>query len=402
MIQKVSIKNYKSIAELDLELGRINVLIGENGCGKSNILEAIAMGCAAAAAKLDNEFLASRGIRVTEPKWMRAAFSADNMDKEIEIGFKLSQVAMPFLLQNDNQAYSTWYWCAPEPFRSVFKEHEKLLNENVEKLLKTVSPEELKERLKELSPELEKWASFHEKWAEETGEQKLWSFVIYSPENTALRLFEQEGQIVPLGIKGEGLFKFLKYLSSKDRLGAIKERLHCLGWFDDLAIPSNLLSNERHIQIRDRYLDETLAYFDQNCANEGFLFLLFYFCLFSSQETPNFFAIDNIDASLNPKLCSDLMTQLVEIAKQQEKQAILTTHNPCILDGLNLDDPEQRLFVVYRNNDGHTRVKRILKPQPTPGQDPVPLSVAFIRGYIGGLPDELRKHNIAVEATPVE
>ena len=43
MIREVKIQNYKSIERLDLELGRINVLIGENGCGKTNILEAIAL-----------------------------------------------------------------------------------------------------------------------------------------------------------------------------------------------------------------------------------------------------------------------------------------------------------------------------------------------------------------------
>ncbi|MCZ0904851.1 AAA family ATPase, partial [Microcoleus sp. HI-ES] len=72
MIGEVRIENYKSIQKLKLELGRVTVLIGENGCGKSNILEAIALASAAANYKLDNEFLAARGIRVTEPRFMRA------------------------------------------------------------------------------------------------------------------------------------------------------------------------------------------------------------------------------------------------------------------------------------------------------------------------------------------
>lgn len=43
MIKTISIENYKSILKLKLDLGRINVFIGANGSGKSNILEAIAM-----------------------------------------------------------------------------------------------------------------------------------------------------------------------------------------------------------------------------------------------------------------------------------------------------------------------------------------------------------------------
>src|SRR6266851_1623630 len=75
MIRKVRVENYKSIPDLTLDLGRVTVLIGANGSGKSNILESIALASAAAQDKLDNEFLISRGIRVTETRFMRSAFS---------------------------------------------------------------------------------------------------------------------------------------------------------------------------------------------------------------------------------------------------------------------------------------------------------------------------------------
>jgi energy-coupling factor transporter ATP-binding protein EcfA2 len=74
MIHQVEIENFKSIGKVTLDLGRVNVVIGENGCGKSNLLEALAFASAAANDKLDNEFLAARGVRVTEPRFMMAAF----------------------------------------------------------------------------------------------------------------------------------------------------------------------------------------------------------------------------------------------------------------------------------------------------------------------------------------
>lgn len=64
----------------------------------------------------------------------------------------------------------------------------------------------------------------------------------------------------------------------------------------------------------------------------------------------------------------------------------MTTHNPAVLDGLDLDDGEQRLLVIYRSQLGHTKATRILNPEPLDGQEPVDLSEAFLRGYIGGLP----------------
>ena len=82
MIKRIQIENYKSIRKLDLELGRLNVFIGENGCGKTNILEAIALGSAAAQDRLSNEFLAPRGIRVTSPELMRAAFADERENSD--------------------------------------------------------------------------------------------------------------------------------------------------------------------------------------------------------------------------------------------------------------------------------------------------------------------------------
>ena len=114
---------------------------------------------------------------------------------------------------------------------------------------------------------------------------------------------------------------------------------------------------------------------------------MFYFALFVSDDTPKFFAIDNIENALNPKLCTRLIQELVELAKKYDKQVIFTTHNPAILDGLDLNDDEQRLFVIYRNIYGHTKAERIFAPQPLEDEDPIPLSEAFMNGYIGGLPD---------------
>ena len=206
-----------------------------------------------------------------------------------------------------------------------------------------------------------------------------------------MRTFEVEGQIQPLGIKGEGLFKLLKSLRDDDeRIAEIKEQMGVLDWFADFRLPTDAAPYERHLEIRDRYIADTgsdpLAYFDQVSANEGFLFLLFYYSLFISADTPRLFAIDNIEASLNPKLCRELTRRLVELAKKYDKQVIMTTHSPAVLDGLDLQDDTQRLFTISRNSKGHSRARRVHAPTPLAGEPPVPLSEAFSRGLLGGLP----------------
>jgi len=385
MIGEVRIQNYKSIQKLKLELGRVTVLIGENGCGKSNILEAIALASAAANDKLDNEFLAARGIRVTEPRFMRSAFDKENLAKDISIELiQNDQEQFSCILQNDNSPYSQWV-------SKIFcVNSETSLKDAINLLIqKHGGRQKLKSLLEEETELSEQVFSNFIKDAESfIPILHLNEFIIYSPENPALRTFEKEGQIQPLGINGEGLFKLINFLSADnpDKLNQIKENLRLIDWFKDFEVPQNLAAMQTSIQITDRYLDTDLSYFDQRSSNEGFLFLLFYFTLFISDITPKFFAIDNIDASLNPRLCRRLIQELVELAKKHDKQVILTTHNPAVLDGLDLDDDEQRLFVISRNQLGYTKATRILKPQPLEGQELVKLSEAFLRGYIGGLP----------------
>ncbi|MEG4241841.1 AAA family ATPase [Microcoleus sp. MON2_D6] len=377
MIGEVRIENYKSIQKLKLELGRVTVLIGENGCGKSNILEAIALASAAADDKLDNEFLASRGIRVTEPQLMRSAFEKENLDKDISIEIRGNNdtIKIRFILNNDNTPYARWR----NHFYYGISEEER----NLERAYRPLAAWEYNSFLDSRDRQYQ----FIRKTNIKT--LKIQEFIIYSPENIALRTFEKEGQIQPLGINGEGLFKLLKVLNSdnQEQLNEINKKLQLIDWFQDFEAPPNLSSIQNSLQIKDRYLDPDLAYFDQRSSNEGFLFLLFYFALFISDITPKFFAIDNIDASLNPRLCRRLMQELVELAKKHDKQVIFTTHNPAVLDGLDLGDEEQRLFVIYRSQLGHTKAIRILKPKPLEGQEPVKLSEAFLRGYIGGLPE---------------
>lgn len=358
MLTTITIKNFKSIVELTLDLGQVNVFIGENGCGKTNILEAIAVGSAATANKLDNEFLVPRGIRANKFGLMKSLFKIENKSEEIEIRMKNHQSITAFITIQENTK----------------KENIKNSNKFIADTLYEF----------ELKPEYENLDIEHLMFY---GDAEMINFLIYAPENYFLRRFEDEGQIMPLGIRGEGLFKHLVeiYKTNPELLSAISEKLKLIDWFESLTIPENLFFTEKRIAIKDRFL-ENLEDFDQRSANEGFLYLLFYFTLFMSNETPNFFAVDNIDNALNPKLCAELIKQFCSLSKEYKKQVILTTHNPAILDGLDLYDDSQRLFTIYRNAEGHTKVRRIVPKPLTNEGEMIRNSEAYLRGYLGGLP----------------
>ena len=373
MIEKIKITNFKSIEELELDLGRVNVLIGENGCGKTNILEGIGF---AGSNTLGRGFH-SIGGRSTEDTWYLSKTTKYPSDEIL-------------LTIADHKEKFSWVSRYDHHFRTLIHYH---VYEGMRFPVGYHGPTELSGRTRN-----DYGIAYIDLTSALINSYLITayrSYSIFCPENTFLRRFEDEGQVEPLGIRGEGLFKELQKIikNHPKKFKEIKEALKAIDWFEDLEIPEDLFIYEKRIRLKDRYLGSNpdVQFLDQRSANEGFLFLLFYFTLFVSDDTPKFFAIDNIDQALNPLLCIKLMQTLTEMAKKHEKQVIFTTHNPAILDGLDLEDEkkDQRLFVVYRNAYGNTVAKRHSRKEGLKGVDPPRLSEGFIRGYIGGLPKNI-------------
>ncbi len=382
MIKEIKIENFKSIQSLNLELGRLNVFIGANGSGKSNILEGIAIGSVTAARKLDTNILSSKGVRGLEIERLKSGFSDKESNGDIVVKFtneNQENITSVITIKKKNwQGHVHFDTKDDMPqlagnVTNIYENHLKF--ETYEDSQAFKESRYIDDFLKIQEQILKDWA--------------IWDFVIFAPENSHLRNFKGEGQ--NLGVQGEGLFNHLVDLlkENEDKIRKINEYLQLLDWFEGFEIPKDLMFTERRINIKDKFLEDGLQYIDQRSANEGFLYLLFYLTLLISEDTPKFFAIDNIDNAMNPKLGRELIKTLAHLSEKDEhdKQVILTTHNPAILDGLNLNDTDQRLFVVYRNAYGHTKVTRIFKTETPEGQRPLPLSEQFLRGYLGGLPD---------------
>ncbi len=62
-LRRVKIRNYKSIGKSDVELGRLNVLVGINGSGKSNFLDALRFVVDGLQTSLDHAIKARGGDR---------------------------------------------------------------------------------------------------------------------------------------------------------------------------------------------------------------------------------------------------------------------------------------------------------------------------------------------------
>ena len=125
MIDSIRIRNYKSIVDLTLELGRFNVIIGTNGCGKSNILEAITMGALADSGNADRGRLATYGIRITGLDLMVNAFEDTDENPSQFIQLEVSGDNKPC---NSNvviaydEKFNKWMDIKPDEY-SIIKQH---------------------------------------------------------------------------------------------------------------------------------------------------------------------------------------------------------------------------------------------------------------------------------------
>ena len=127
-------------------------------------------------------------------------------------------------------------------------------------------------------------------------------------------------------------------------------------------------------------------------ASEGALFVLFLTVLAAHPQAPNLLAIDNADHGLNPGLAKRLMAAFAEwILSDAEKnrQVLITSHNPAVLDGLPLQHDAVRLFTVDRDNIGRTVVNRVMVDERLLdlARKGWTISRMWTNKLIGGMPD---------------
>ncbi len=375
MIKEIRIQNYKSIVDLTLELGKTNVFIGENGCGKTNVLEAFAMLSGARNNRLTAQDLSNIGIRVAKPSLTKSSFSSNVNIKEVSFSVKFEDS------NNISLIKSTIFDDGTDSIHSKWKEKEREeFHESMEKYLKNKKEIDSKEFLKK---------SFEDPDSNNFNLNSfLRNFLIYDLNTPALRGQTPPSLLSPLGIHGEGLDVALASFSKSEKNKLLKYK-YLISWLEDIDIDANdelkfkdlRLKGNSQLYFSDKFMKKK-ALFNSENANEGVLHILFYLTLFLHKETPNIFAIDNIETALNPRVCRELMKVITELNK--DKQVLITTHNPAVLDGLNLMDDDIRLFAVRRNKQGHTVADRIQFKKGTEKKHK--LSEMWMNGLLGAVP----------------
>lgn len=391
-IRKVQISGFKSIHAQTVELGRVNCFIGANGVGKSNLLEAIGVLGAAANGAVDDEALLRRGVRAGLPRLFKSSFASERTPVHIDLGMESADgAAYRVSLLNPLKT--------PEPAWSFKTE---VLTDGVDEIVsdgvrnkKNLNPKLglAALRLVEVDPDNPAARLM----------QCLQDYAIYCPNTPALRGTVPDSQPrAPVGLSGGQLaeaFAALRqqYADSDADITPLDELLELIDWVADIDTTTHgagLLSpkvprTKLMLKFTDRFMNKSRNELTAYDASEGALYVIFCAVLCLLPNAPRLLAIDNLDQALNPRLLSRLVSRLSGWlrANGDDRQLLFTAHNPAVLDGLDLADPDVRLFAVERDSHGLTRVRRLeLTPQLAKLNAEYPLSRLWLMGHLGAVP----------------
>lgn len=395
MIRILTVERFKSLVKLKLELGRINVFVGANGSGKSNLLEAVGVLGAAAFGRVEDETLLRRGVRPGVPKLYKTAFPMTSGVPHILFGATAETGAR----------YEVTLWNPLENPSPAWRfKTEKLLGSSGNAVV-TRSPRTTGKHNQEQGLAALETVNMQPGDPALAIMDQLRAYSIYCPNTPSLRGLTQDSYARdPVGLAGgrlpEAVEELLVAGKKNAALGDVLDEVgDLIDWAQDFSAAPSLgvplspsaARSRLVIQFVDRFMAKGRNKLTGYDASEGALYILYCAVLALHPKAPKCLAVDNVDQALNPRLAQKLMAKLCSWTERLngERQWLLTAHNPAILDGIPLDDSEIRLFTVDRDSDGHTVVRRIdlaaaLSKRPS---EEWTLSRMWMNGLLGGVPN---------------
>lgn len=390
-LKKISFGNFKSLYNTSFEPGKVNVLIGANGAGKSTVLEGIGLLSAAMTDRVDANSLQRKGVRLSVPSLYKSNFK--NIGKtKLAIGLSLEW-------EDEKQADIFRYdvhLTTPKD-TDYWKYHSEAFFQNGEKKWGRSNASQKQSNnyigffLIDDDTELVEGRKIARDFS---------SYGIFQPNTMTLRgTVPDSNQMTPIGLNGgrlaEALQDIIKEIDGDLMFGSMymDDVLEMIDWASGISVDvpkkkninSNIPTTRQIIEFEDRFMKNT-AKFTGYDASEGALYVLFMLCLAMHPKSPAVFAVDSFDHALNPRLAKKMIQVFCEQIIKNNKHVFLTTHNPLVLDGLDISNDDIRLFAVDRDKNGYAQIKRIKVSQEliNEGQS---LSRLWINGRLGGVPD---------------
>lgn len=362
MINRIKLDNFRSISSLDLELRRLNVLIGRNGSGKSNFLsffEIIGNGVRENLNQvITNEvrgfkYLKHLNASMNDVVSWEVAFASDHSGTLFYHGRLGGRGVAGYAVQSEilsrppNEGHETRY-----KYLEV-RDGRIMLLTNRDEEENTDAPEEFSQ---ELAISQIRNQARYPAIAEATGHMRNWTVFngFGEKELKNVRSPQTLNVVNPLRLTPDGsnLVSVLWELANQPKYEETYDRLNdtmrsVFNDFKQFDLPL-VAGAQASIAFRSQDLNESVPAVFMSDGQLRFLGLVILLLL---PDSPDLILIDEPEIGMHPKMI-DVFAELLKEASERT-QIIVSTHSPQLINSI---DP-QDLLIVERDS-GNTHIHR--------------------------------------------
>jgi len=369
MLTKLKVKNYKSLADFEVDLHHFNVLIGPNNSGKSNILDCLTFLSDIAKIRVPDAFGKRGGYdhvvfggKVDEEMRIIVTEFEKTVKREYSVAFRDGRLAEEKLTVTEGGEVMTLIKGSGGSGHYFDEKEEKLMEYSYGwdiTALSTLRDFKRHHRMLNFAKEIEKWKVYH--------------FVPFE-----MRQASPAAKKFDPGYKGEEAARTLhsllsEYLSS---FTEIEDTLKsAISEIENLLSPLTY-DGKTYIAMKEKEFKNP---FDYHQISDGTLRFLAHLMVILSpkSELPSLACFEEPENFVHPRL----LQLLVDVLKKGKTQVIVTTHSPYLVDFVEPED-----LIVIEKKEGKTVAKRFSKKELRKFLEDFSLGELWYTGKIGGVP----------------
>jgi predicted ATPase len=377
MIRRLHTQGYKTLRDVDLPLGPLNVLIGPNGCGKTNLLDIAALLHEHKAGKLEDAIFARGGLDGI--LWARGEYksiriqliynaSREGEYKDWEFRLRLRRKETTFVpetefgLSNTLEIFRDLPPLSAPPQELEFDEDS---FSDLSQLPKDGSPySEAKRELDSLFAGIAIYTSF-----DTTRDSPMRQPPLVRPQT---RLINGGDNLVNVLYRLSALREYRPVY--EDILDVIRTAYPD---FEELSFPPEGGDGRIVMRWKEKSFKRD---FSTHYLSDGILRFLCLLAVLKTPDPPPLVCIDEPELGLHPSLMPIIAALLRDASSRT--QLIIATHSPQLVDALDVEH-----IVIMDRVDGETRVQRLQeRPQLDAWLEHYTKGELWLSGELGGMP----------------
>jgi predicted ATPase len=362
MLKKLTIRNFKAIQDMTIEFNQITILIGGNSSGKSTVFQILDFLKAAITFNEIKNYFEYNEINFDDFK-----------SKYIKNNEEPIEIISEFVFMKDGKPYRLEWSFSIQKIDDTFLIREKVENLNKEEIYCSYNNDRIKN-----TPEILDQVNL-----KSSALNFLYNLVDFPSELLSLRYFIESisnfGLISPfiirnskrdfpfntLGEYGEYLYSFINKMTSEQR-GKLNFYLsNFLGYKVEVEIEA-LQKGFFDLWVRETYSKSPIS-IHSNHVSEGLLKLIALISIiiyeYSNQDIYRplwgLLLLEEIENGINPYLLEKTVGLIKQMALEKNKQVILTTHSPVLLNYIDSDS----IAFLWKSIDGTVQCKKMFSTE---------------------------------------